>query len=115
MKSTIKILALAVCALVASSCSIVKGLRADGKSGPNIFSFEKQEHDTIAIGNEVFRFPVAQKQVDWIDTTYFYPKAHPCDSMTFGEAFAKESSTQGIVIIHNDSIVYERYWGEFSA
>ena len=56
MKSTIKILALAVCALVASSCSIVKGLRADGKSGPNIFSFEKQEHDTIAIGNEVFRF-----------------------------------------------------------
>ena len=113
--AAIRLPALLLCASLLTSCSIVRGLRADGKNGPNIFSFDKQEHDTIAIGNEVFRFPVAQKQVDWIDTTYFYPKPHPCDSMTFGEAFAKESSTQGIVIIHNDSIVYERYWGDFSA
>ena len=115
MKSTIKIVSLVLCLTLLSSCSIVRGLRADGKDGPNIFSFDKQEHDTIATGDIVFHFPVAQKQADWIDTTYFYPKPHPCDSMTFGEAFAKESSTQGIVIIHNDSIVYERYWGDFSA
>ncbi len=115
MKSTIKIVSLVICLTLLSSCSIVRGLRADGKDGPNIFSFDKQEHDTIATGDVVFHFPVAQKQADWIDTTYFYPKPHPCDSMTFGEAFTKESSTQGIVIIHNDSIVYERYWGDFSA
>ena len=115
MKSTVKIVSLVLCLTLLSSCSIVRGLRADGKDGPNIFSFEKQEHDTIATGDVVFHFPVAQKQADWIDTTYFYPKPHPCDSMTFGEAFTKESHTQGIIIIHNDSIVYERYWGDFSA
>ena len=115
MKSTIKILILAVCALVMSSCSIMRGLKADGKNGPNIFSFEQREHDTIANGENRFLFPVAQKKADWIDTTYFYNAAHGCDPMTYGEAFTKESQTQGIVIIHNDSIVYERYWGDFSA
>lgn len=105
----------ALCALTASSCSIVRGLRTDGKNGPNIFSFEYQEHDTIANGDVVFHFPVAQKQADWIDTAHFFHKAHPCEPMTFGEAFTKESQTQGIVIIHNDSVVYERYWGDFSA
>ena len=115
MKSTIKILILAVCALVMSSCSIMRGLKADGKNGPNIFSFEQREHDTIANGENRFLFPVAQKKADWIDTTYFYNAAHGCDPMTYGEAFTKESLTQGIVIIHNDSIVYERYWGDFSA
>ncbi len=114
MKS-IKILALAVCVLAVSSCSIVRGLKTDGKGGPDIFSFEQREHDTIANGEQHFRFPVAQKKADWIDTTYFYNKPHRCDSMTFGEALAKESQTQGIVIIHNDSIVYELYKGDFSA
>ena len=107
MKTKLIPIVVALCALTVSSCSIVKGLRTDGKNGPNIFSFEYQEHDTIANGNVVFHFPVAQKQVDWIDTAHFFHKAHPCDPMTFGEAFAKESQTQGIVIIHNDSVVYE--------
>lgn len=115
LKPKVRIISLILCISTLSSCSIVRGLRTDGKNGPNIFSFEKREHDTIATGDVVFRFPVAQKQADWIDTTHFYHKAHPCGPMTFGEAFDKESSTQGIVIIHNDSIVYERYWGDFSA
>lgn len=115
MKPIVNILVFASCTLILSSCSIVRGLRTDGKNGPSIFSFEGREHDTIAIGDVAFRFPVAQKQADWIDTTYFYNKPHRCDSMTFGEAFTKESSTQGIIIIHNDSVVYERYWGDFSA
>ena len=115
MKSTVKILLLVFCLSFLSSCSIVRGLKTDGKNGPNIFSFEQREHDTIANGGQRFLFPVAQKEADWIDTTYFYNKAHGCDSMTFGEAFSKESSTQGLIIIHNDSIVYERYQGDFSA
>lgn len=115
MKSTIRALVLVICTLIVSSCSIVRGLRTDGKNGPNIFSFEKREHDTIANGEQRFLFPVAQKKADWIDTTHFYNKPHNCDSMTFGEAFTKESQTQGIVIIRNDSIVYEKYWGDFSA
>lgn len=113
MKAIVNILVFASCTLILLSCSIVRGLRTDGKNGPSIFSFEGREHDTIAIGDVAFHFPVAQKQADWIDTTYFYNKPHRCDSMTFGEAFTKESSTQGIIIIHNDSVVYERYWGDF--
>ena len=35
--------------------------------------------------------------------------------MTFEEAIKDASRTQGVMIIHNDSIVYEKYWGDFSA
>ena len=115
MKSIIKILTLVFGISLLPSCSIVRGLQADGKDGPDIFSFEQREQDTIANGAVAFHFPIAQKKADWIDTTYFYNKPHHCDSMTFGEAFAKESRTQGIVILHHDSIVYERYQGDFSA
>jgi CubicO group peptidase (beta-lactamase class C family) len=104
----------AICALALSSCSIVRGLTTDGKYGPNIFSFEKREVDTIANGEYTFQFPVG-KRADWIDTTHFANAPHQCKYMTFGEAFDAESDTQGVLIIHNDSIVYERYWGDFSA
>ena len=105
---------LALCAIFLSSCSIMRGLRTDGKNGPDIFSFEQREVDTIANGEYTFRFPVG-KRADWIDTTHFANTPHPCEYMTFLEAFAKESTTQGLLVIHNDSIVYERYWGDFSA
>ena len=105
---------LALCAILMSSCSIMRGLKTDGKNGPNIFSFEQREVDTINNGNYTFRFPVG-KRADWIDTTHFPNTPHPCEYMTYLEAFSKESSTQGLLVIHNDSIVYERYWGDFSA
>ena len=105
----------ALCAILMSSCSIVRGLRTDGKNGPNIFSFEQREVDTIANGEMIFQFPVAEKKADWIDITHFPHTAHPCEYMTYLEAFTKESSTQGLLVVHNDSIVYERYWGDFSA
>lgn len=106
---------LALCAILMSSCSIMRGLNTDGKNGPNIFSFEQREVDTIANGEMIFQFPVAEKKADWIDTTHFPHTAHPCEYMTYLEAFTKESSTQGLLVVHNDSIVYERYWGDFSA
>jgi CubicO group peptidase (beta-lactamase class C family) len=114
MKVLIKILTLSILASAMSSCAIVRGLKTDGKDGPNIFSFEQREHDTIANGEQTFRFPVG-KRADWIDTTHFYNDPHHCRYMTYEEAFAEKSNTQGIIIIHNDSIVYERYWGNFSA
>lgn len=112
-KVSIKTIILAICALAMSSCSIVRGLRTDGKYGPNIFSFEKRNVDTIANGETAFIYPLG-KSADWIDTMHFYNKPHQCNYTTFGEAFNAESSTQGILIIHNDSVVYERYWGDFS-
>ena len=106
---------LALCALALSSCSVIRGLRADGKDGPNIFSFEQREVDTIANGEYTFQFPVAQRQADWIDTLHFYAKPHRCEDITVLEALNAKSTTQGLLIIHDDSIVYERYWGDFSA
>ena len=112
MKFLIKVLTLAILATVMSSCSIVRGLKTDGKNGPNIFSFEKREHDTIACGEQTFQFPVG-KRADWIDTLRF-TQPH-CESKTFGEEMESASTTQGWLIIHNDSIVYEKYCGDFSA
>ena len=114
MKTVIRILALATVAIALSSCSIVRGLATDGKYGPDIFSFENREVDTIANGEQTFQFPVGSR-ADWIDTTHFYNSPHHCEYMTYLEAFNKESTTQGLLIIHNDSIVYERYWGDFTA
>ena len=114
MKAVIRTLAFAIVALAISSCSIVRGLSTDGMYGPDIFSFEKREVDTIANGEQTFQFPVGRR-ADWIDTMHFYNEPHHCRYSTFGEAFDAESNTQGILILHNDSIVYEHYWGDFSA
>ena len=102
--------------LVLSSCSMIRGYRADGLGGPGIFSFERHVHDTIPNGDQVFRFNVAESRADWIDTLHFYndPRNH-CINQTFPEAMAEKSATQGIMIIHDDNIVYEMYRGDFSA
>ena len=113
-KST-QIVLFVLCALLMSSCAIIRGYRADGLYGPDIFSFEHCEHDTIAKGETSFRFPIATKRADWIDTLHFYTQPPKCNNMTFVEAMDQESKTQGVLIIHDDSIVYEKYWGDFSA
>jgi len=115
MKSFIKTITVALCALYLSSCAIIRGYRADGLNGPNIFSFEHCEHDTIAKGDQSFQFPVAINRPEWLDTLHFYNEAQRCVNMTFEEAIKDASKTQGVLIIHNDSIVYEKYWGDFSA
>lgn len=101
--------------LVLSSCSMISGYRADGLNGPNIFSFEHHVHDTIPNGDQVFRFKAAESRADWIDTLHFYNEPPYCVNATFAEAMADASSTQGIMIIQADSIVYELYRGDFSA
>lgn len=110
-----KTVVFALCALYLSSCAIIRGYRADGLDGPNIFSFEHCEHDTIAKGDQSFQFPVAMYRPYWLDTLHFYNEAPRCVNMTFEEAIKDASRTQGVMIIHNDSIVYEKYWGDFSA
>ena len=110
MKASIKILTLTIFAWIMSSCAIIKGLTTDGKYGPNIFSFEHREHDTIANGSQTFQFPVS-KRANWIDTLNF-SQPH-CESKPFGEEMEAASTTQGWLIIHNDSIVYEKYCGDF--
>lgn len=114
MKPTVKNVVIACCALILSSCAIVRGYRADGLYGPDIFSFEHCEHDTIAKGEDSFQFPVATKRADWIDTLHFFNNPPQYVNTTFEEAMERESSIQGVMIVHKDSIVYEKYWGGFS-
>jgi CubicO group peptidase (beta-lactamase class C family) len=110
--STIILVALGI---VLASCSTIRGYRADGLNGPNIFSFEHHVHDTIPNGDQVFQFKVADSRADWIDTLHFYNEPPKSINQTFLEAMDSKSTTQGVMIIHDDSIVYEKYWGDFSA
>ena len=106
---------LVVYGIVLSACSMIRGYFADGLNGPGIFSYEHHVHDTIRNGDEVFQFKVAESRADWIDTLRFYNYPPHCLNQTFPEAMANKSATQGIMIIHDDNIVYEMYRGDFSA
>ena len=105
---------LVVSGIVLSSCAIIRGYRADGLDGPGIFSFEHHVHDTIPNGDQVFQFKMNEPRADWIDTLHFYNEAPRCVNMTFPEAMADKSAVQGIMIIHDDNIVYELYRGDFT-
>lgn len=105
---------LVVSGIVLSSCAMIRGYRADGLDGPGIFSFEHHVHDTIPNGDQVFQFKVNEPRADWIDTLHFYNEAPRCVNMTFPEAMADKSAVQGIMIIHDDNIVYELYRGDFT-
>lgn len=98
-----------------TSCSIIRGLRKDGKGGPGIFSFANHPHDTIANGDKVFSFHVAKNQASWIDTLHFFNQGKYYKNATLPKAMDKKSKTQGLMIIHNDSIIYEKYWGEMTS
>lgn len=105
---------LAVCALAVSSCSIFRALKVDGKDGPTVYSYKKRQVDTIANGDLAFHFPVG-KHAEWLDTLHFLNNQPYGDSMTFSEVIDTKGDNQAVLIIHNDSIVYEKYWGDYSA
>ena len=105
---------LAVCALAVSSCSIFRALKTDGKDGPTVYSYKKRQVDTIATGDVAFQFPVG-KHAEWLDTLHFLNNQPYGDSMTFTEVMNTKGDNQAVLIIHNDSIVYEKYWGDYSA
>jgi CubicO group peptidase (beta-lactamase class C family) len=107
-------LVLAVCALAVSSCSIFRALKVDGKNGPTVYSYKKRQVDTIATGDLAFHFPIG-KHAEWLDTLHFLNNQPYGDSMTFTEVMNTKGKDQAVIIIHNDSIVYEKYWGDYSA
>ena len=104
-----------VAASTLASCSIVRGYRADGKIGPDIYSFEHHVHDTIDNGTFPFRFPYAKQQAIWIDTLHFFNQGKHYKNTTLQEAVTGKTDTQGVLVIQNDSIIYEKYWGDISA
>ena len=100
--------------LLFTSCSIVRGYLADGAYGPTSFSYEKQLKDTIVNRSDVFTFCRATKQADWIDTLHFFNQGRMCSNCTMWEAIGPKTETQGVLIIHNDSIVYEKCTGDIT-
>ena len=97
------------------SCAAVRGYLKDGKDGPGIYSFVHHLHDTVANGSQTFQFPVAKNRANWIDTLHFYTQEKYCQNITLADALDSKSKTQGVLIIQNDSIVYEKYWGDISS
>ena len=97
------------------SCAAVRGYLKDGKDGPGIYSFVRHLHDTVANGSQAFQFPVAKNRANWIDTLHFFTQEKYCQNITLADALDSKSKTQGVLIIQNDSIVYEKYWGDISS
>lgn len=110
----IKLILLALIALL-TSCTIVRGYIADGAYGPTSFSYEKQQKDTIVNRGEVFSFDSASVMYNWIDTLHFFNQGKRYVNYSMWEAIGPKTETQGVLIIQNDHIVYEKYTGEMTA
>lgn len=99
---------------VLTSCTIVRGYIADGAYGPTSFSYEKQLKDTIVNRSEVFAFGRASRQAEWIDTLHFFNQGKMYVNTTMWEAIGPKTETQGVLVVQNDSIVYEKCIGDIS-
>lgn len=100
--------------MIVSSCTIVKGYMADGAYGPTSFSYEKQLKDTIVNRGDVFAFGKASVPCDWIDTLHFFNQGRMYSNTTLWEAIGPKTETQGVLIVRNDHIVYEKCTGELT-
>ena len=100
--------------LLLSSCTIVRGYMADGAYGPTSFSYEKQLKDTIINRGAVFSFGKASSPCDWIDTLHFFNQGKRYVNNSMWEAIGPKTEMQGVLIIQNDSIVYEKCTGEMA-
>jgi len=100
--------------LLLSSCTIVRGYIADGAYGPTSFSYEKQLKDTIVNRGEAFSFGKASVQCEWIDTLHFFNQGRMYSNTTMWEAIGPKTETQGVLIVQNDSIVYEKCTGDIT-
>ena len=100
--------------LLLSSCTIVRGYLADGAYGPTSFSYEKQLKDTIVNRGEAFSFGKASVQCEWIDTLHFFNQGRMYSNTTMWEAIGPKTETQGVLIVQNDSIVYEKCTGDIT-
>ena len=97
-----------------TSCTILRGYMSDGAYGPTSFSYEKQLKDTIVNHSQVFTFYGKEHQYDWIDTLHFFNQGKRYVNNSMWEAIGPKTETQGVLIVQNDSIVYEKCTGEMA-
>ena len=98
-----------------TSCTIVRGYKADGAYGPTSFSYQKQQKDTVVNRSDAFTFHRSTLQCDWIDTLHFFNQGKRYKNTTLWDAIREKTETQGVLIIQNDSIVYEKCTGDMAA
>lgn len=98
-----------------TSCTILRGYMSDGAYGPTSFSYEKQHKDTIINHSQVFTFYRKVHQYEWIDTLHFFNQGKQYKDCSMWEAIGPKTETQGVLIIQNDSIVYEKCTGDMAA
>lgn len=97
-----------------SSCSVIRGLHKDGKDGPTTFSYQQRELDTIQIGHHAFTFASLPEGRRALDTMHICKPLRRGDLQTIAERMASLSPNQTILIIRNDTIIYEQSFGTYT-
>lgn len=113
-KSIVVWIALCLYTIVLSSCAVIRGLALDGVSGPDMYAYRKLDKDTISKGNDIFRFPLADEHSTLKGSTQIKYGKHgegPLDSL-LNKWFGDDCQ---MLIIHNDSIVYDKCFGNYFA
>jgi len=97
-----------------SACTIIRGYATDGAYGPTSFSYEKHLCDTIRNSGDCFIFQNADTYAHWIDTLHFFNQGNMYSNTTMWEAIEEKTETQGVLIIKDDRIIYEKCVGDMA-
>jgi len=99
---------------ISSSCTIIEGYATDGAYGPTSFSYEKHLRDTLRNSSDVFSFAYADTMAIWPDTLHFFNQGNMYENTTMWEAIEDKTESQGVLIIKDDKIIYEKCIGEMT-
>lgn len=100
--------------MLATSCVVSRAIRYGDASVDDYRAFEQ---DRVAKGDYAFRFAELPKSERRLDTMRFewmrYDRGDMAQ-MTIDEAITPSVDNAALVIIHRDTILYERYFGEWN-
>lgn len=108
------IFSIAGVAMLATSCVVSRAIRYGDASVDDYRAFEQEN---IAKGDYTFRFaelPESERRLDRMQFEWMRYGKGETAQMTIDEAIAPSVDNAAIVIIHRDTILYERYFGEWS-
>ncbi len=109
------ILSVACVAMLASSCVVSRAILYGNASVDDYRAFEQE---VVAKGDYTFRFaelPESERRLDTMRFEWLRYGSGDRAQMTIDEAIAPSVDNAALVIIHRDTILYERYFGEWDA
>ena len=108
------ILSIACVAMLTTSCVVSRAILYGDASVDDYRAFEQEN---IAKGDYTFRFAELTESERMLDTMRFewmhFGKGEMAQ-MTIDEAITPSVDNAALIIIHRDTILYERYFGEWS-